>query len=139
MQTTSKILMVRPFRFAFNEETALNNHFQQQADFAGAEAVRAQEEFDAFVNRLRGRDVEVLVVQDSPDPLTPDAVFPNNWFSSHLSGELVLYPVFAPNRRLERKREAVISTYGTILSVPLSTVEMLGGGSVRCMMAEIFY
>lgn len=118
--------MVRPFRFAFNEETAQNNYFQQPTasgsdtqeasppltgtgvrPVAGATsdsvAVKAQEEFDAFVNQLRGKDVDVLVVQDTPDPWTPDAVFPNNWFSSHLSGELVLYPMFAGNRRLERK------------------------------------
>jgi hypothetical protein len=94
--------MVRPFRFAFNEETAQNNYFQQP-EKSGSEAVKALEEFDAFVHRLRGKDVEVLVVQDTPDPWTPDSVFPNNWFSSHLSGELALYPMFAENRRLERK------------------------------------
>lgn len=102
MQTTSKVLMVRPFRFAFNEETAQNNYFQQPTD-SGSEAVNALEEFDAFVNQLRGKDVDVLVVQDTADPWTPDSIFPNNWFSSHLSGELTLYPMFAENRRLERK------------------------------------
>jgi len=55
-------------------------------------AEKALEEFDAFVQLLRGNDVDVIVVQDTPEPWTPDAVFPNNWFSSHISGELVLYP-----------------------------------------------
>lgn len=103
MQTTSKILMIRPFRFAFNEETAQNNYFQQPAEPGTAAAVRALEEFDAFVHQLRGKDVDVHVIQDTPDPWTPDSVFPNNWFSSHLTGKLVLYPMFAENRRLERK------------------------------------
>lgn len=98
--------MVRPFRFAFNEETAQNNYFQQPA-VSGSVAVKALEEFDAFVNQLRGKDVDVTVVQDTPAPWTPDSVFPNNWFSSHLSGELVLYPMFAENRRQERKPEVV--------------------------------
>ncbi len=98
--------MVRPFRFAFNEETAQNNYFQQPAA-PGPVAVKALEEFDAFVTQLRGKDVDVLVVQDTPAPWTPDSVFPNNWFSSHLSGELVLYPMFAENRRLERKPEVL--------------------------------
>lgn len=98
--------MVRPFRFAFNEETAQNNYFQQPA-VSGSVAVKALEEFDAFVNQLRGKDVDVTVVQDTPAPWTPDSVFPNNWFSSHLSGELVLYPMFAENRRQERKLEVV--------------------------------
>ncbi len=98
--------MVRPFRFAFNEETARNNFFQQ-ATGQGSEASRALEEFDAFVHQLRGKDVDVLVVQDSPEPWTPDSIFPNNWFSSHISGELVLYPMFAENRRQERKPEVL--------------------------------
>lgn len=100
--------MVRPFRFAFNKETAGNNHFQQLVE-ADPEtvALKALNEFDTFVNQLRGKDVEVFVVQDTPYPETPDSIFPNNWFSSHLSGELVLYPMFAENRRLERKPEVL--------------------------------
>ena len=106
MQTTSKLLMLRPARFAFNEETAQNNYFQQPS---GSESVaeKALEEFDTFVRLLRANDVDVTVVQDSPEPWTPDSIFPNNWFSSHLTGELVLYPMFAPNRRQERKREVL--------------------------------
>lgn len=109
MQTTSKILMVRPARFAFNEETAENNYFQIRSELSDQESEKeriseeAIKEFDAFVNLLRANDVDVTVVQDTPDPYTPDSIFPNNWFSSHFSGELVLYPMFAPNRRQERK------------------------------------
>lgn len=106
MQTTSKILMVRPYRFAFNEETARSNYFQHATE-PGSVAGDALEEFDAFVNQLRGKDVEVMVVQDTPDPQTPDSIFPNNWFSSHLCGLLVLYPMFAENRRQERKPDVL--------------------------------
>ncbi|MBK5196244.1 MAG: amidinotransferase, partial [Proteiniphilum sp.] len=88
MQTTSKVLMIRPAHFAFNEETAQNNFFQQKST-SDAVAEKALEEFDAFVTLLRGKDVDVTVVQDTAEPWTPDSIFPNNWFSSHLSGELV--------------------------------------------------
>ena len=94
--------MVRPARFDFNEETAKNNYFQQKTGQEGV-SEKAVEEFDAFVNLLRRNDVEVIVMQDTEEPWTPDSLFPNNWFSSHLSGELVLYPLFAENRRWERK------------------------------------
>lgn len=109
IQTTSHLLMVRPARFAFNEETAGNNAFQQRigAEEASLLQQEALEEFDAFVNLLREQGVEVTVVQDTPTPFTPDSIFPNNCFSTHRdeSGHtLVLYPMFAPNRRLERER-----------------------------------
>lgn len=106
MQTTSKVLMVRPVRFGFNEETAQNNYFQQKS-FCGSVAELALKEFDTFVNLLRGKDVDVWAVQDTPEPWTPDSIFPNNWFSSHITGELVLYPMFAKNRREERKAAAM--------------------------------
>jgi len=88
MQTTSKILMIRPARFAFNAETAQNNFFQQKVERSSV-AEKAVEEFDAFVQLLRRNDVDVTVVQDTKEPYTPDALFPNNWFSSHFTGELV--------------------------------------------------
>ena len=94
--------MVRPARFGFNEETAGNNHFQRKTE-TGLIAEKAVEEFDAFVKLLRGNDVDVTVIQDTIDTPTPDSIFPNNWFSSHITGELVLYPMFAENRRQERK------------------------------------
>ncbi|MGI6342594.1 MAG: citrulline utilization hydrolase CtlX [Bacteroidales bacterium] len=106
MQTTSKILMVRPLQFAYNEETAQNNQFQKKSDPVSV-GEKAKKEFDDFANLLRENDVEVIVVQDTVEPWTPDSVFPNNWFSSHASGELVLYPMFAGNRRKERKPEVM--------------------------------
>ena len=106
MQTTNHILMVRPVRFAFNEETAANNAFQQRSETeeaAQAIAREAIEEFDDFVRLLRENGITVEVVQDTPEPFTPDSIFPNNCFSVH-GDTLVLYPMFAPNRRLERKK-----------------------------------
>lgn len=102
MQTTSKLLMVRPAKFAFNEQTAGNNYFQENSNLPSV-AEDALKEFDTFVNLLLSNDVDVTVVQDTPEPWTPDSIFPNNWFTSHFTGELVLYPMFAENRRLERK------------------------------------
>ena len=106
MQTTNHILMVRPVRFAFNEETAANNAFQQRSETeeaAQAIAREAIEEFDDFVRLLRENGITVEVVQDTPEPFTPDSIFPNTCFSVH-GDTLVLYPMFAPNRRLERKK-----------------------------------
>lgn len=115
MQTTNHVLMVRPARFAYNEQTATNNAFQQKSE-EGEDAVaqEALREFDAFVALLRDNGVTVDVVQDTPEPPTPDSIFPNNCFSTHSltpvpspEGEgstLVLYPMYAPNRRLEREK-----------------------------------
>lgn len=110
MQTTHHLLMVRPVRFGFNEETATNNAFQQKSESA-EEALRTQRqavnEFDAYVALLRENGVDVDVLQDTPEPFTPDSIFPNNCFSTHCEGErrtLVLYPMFANNRRLERDK-----------------------------------
>jgi len=94
--------MVRPVRFGFNEQTAVNNSFQRRGLELSAQEM-ALAEFDNFVTLLRTNGVEVTVVEDTPDPHTPDSIFPNNWFSTHESGELVLYPMCAPNRRMERK------------------------------------
>lgn len=102
MQSTSKILMIRPINFGFNEQTSTNNAFQVKG-FEKDAAIKAGAEFDAFVDMLRAHDVQVVVIEDTPQPHTPDSVFPNNWFSTHQGGTLVLFPMFAPNRRLERK------------------------------------
>ena len=112
MQTTDHVLMVRPVGFAYNEQTAGNNAFQQKetsADEARLTAEKAIAEFDAFVALLRENGVRVDVLQDTPEPATPDSIFPNNCFSTHVeerSGfrSLVLYPMFANNRRLERDK-----------------------------------
>jgi len=98
--------MVRPVRFGFNEQTAGNNSFQKRGYELSAQDM-ALEEFDNFVSLLRANNVEVVVVEDTPEPHTPDSIFPNNWFSTHASGELVLYPMCAPNRRLERKESVL--------------------------------
>lgn len=106
-QLTHTLLMVRPARFAFNEQTAESNAFQQKDAAQSPEAVRAaaQAEFDAFVEKLQSVGVNVIVAQDSPEPAKPDAVFPNNWVSFHSDGTLVLYPMNTPNRRIERRPE----------------------------------
>lgn len=102
MQTTSNLLMIKPVRFDFNAETAVNNSFQQaSADQQVSE--KAAVEFDRFVSVLRNAGVQVTVVEDTPEPHTPDSVFPNNWISFHSDGTVFLYPMFAVNRRLERK------------------------------------
>ncbi|MDX9782220.1 MAG: arginine deiminase-related protein [Bacteroidales bacterium] len=106
MQTTSKVLMVRPVRFGFNEQTAENNSFQKRGYEQSAQEM-ALEEFDKFVTLLKSNGVEVVVVEDTPEPHTPDSIFPNNWFSTHATGELILYPMCAPNRRLERKESVL--------------------------------
>ena len=102
MQTTSHILMIRPVNFTFNAETAVNNAFQKNAADTDAQRL-AHEEFNSFVTLLRDHDVDVTVMDDTPDPYTPDSIFPNNWISFHEKGLVCLYPMFAVNRRLERK------------------------------------
>ena len=106
MQTTSHILMIRPVNFAFNAETATNNAFQVKNDEANVHG-RALKEFDEFVKMLRQNDVEVTVVEDTPEPNTPDSIFPNNWISFHGDGTVLLYPMYAPNRRAERKEHVL--------------------------------
>lgn len=102
MQHTSHLLMIKPVRFDFNAETAVNNSFQQQSkDEAVAE--KATKEFENFVTVLTNAGVDVTVVLDTAEPHTPDSVFPNNWISFHEDGTIFLYPMFAVNRRLERK------------------------------------
>ncbi len=99
--------MVRPVKFGFNEQTSQNNSFQVRG-YEESAGERAVNEFDEFVKLLIDKGVEVVVAEDTPEPHTPDSIFPNNWFSTHEGGTLVLYPMFAPNRREERK-PAVIS------------------------------
>ncbi len=106
MQHTSHILMIKPVKFDFNTETAVNNLFQiRSADPAVQE--KALAEFEAFIETLKKNGIDVMVIEDSPDPHTPDSVFPNNWISFHEDGTLVLYPMFAENRRLERKQTVI--------------------------------
>ena len=96
--------MVRPALFAYNPQTAKSNAFQKEpSQHQDSVHQRALAQFDAFVLLLRANNIDVTVVQDTPEPHTPDSIFPNNIFSLHHDGALVLYPMFAPNRRLERK------------------------------------
>lgn len=103
-QHTSQVLMVKPIQFAFNPETAVSNAFQQQQASTQIQA-KALAEFDAMVNLLRNNGVEVWVVEDTPEPFTPDSVFPNNWISMHENGMVGIYPMQAENRRLERRAD----------------------------------
>lgn len=106
-QTTNSILMIRPVAFRMNEQTAVNNYYQKVLDglLPATVNAKAQEEFDAFVKKLRSVGVNVIVVDDTLSPDTPDSIFPNNWISFHENGDVVLYPMFAENRRLERREE----------------------------------
>lgn len=114
--------MVRPARFAFNAETAASNRFQSSDDSdTAADAASALREFDAMVATLREAGVRVLVVEDTPFPLKPDAVFPNNWVSFHADGSVVLYPMQSPNRRRERRDDLVRAVR-----------EQLGFADTRC-------
>lgn len=101
-QTTSHLLMIKPVRFNYNAETAVNNSFQQASD-DHAVAEKATKEFEHFVEVLTAAGIDVTVVPDTAEPHTPDSVFPNNWISFHQDGTVFLYPMFAVNRRLERK------------------------------------
>ena len=110
-QTTNTILMVRPVNFRMNEQTAVNNYYQVSIDGVLPETIntKAQKEFDGFVEKLRNIGVNVIVVNDRKETDTPDSIFPNNWVSFHENGDVGLYPMFAENRRLER-REDILET-----------------------------
>jgi len=99
--------MIRPVNFGFNEQTAESNAFQNRhADKNGVNE-KAQAEFDAMVNVLRENGVDVIVVDDTIEPHTPDSIFPNNWVSFHDDGGIFLYPMQAENRRLERREDII--------------------------------
>ena len=110
-QSVADVLMIRPVRFAGNPQTAESNRFLQLTGAANPAAVQAQAlaEFDGLVQALTHAGVRVHVFDDVPDPHTPDSIFPNNWISFHADGTVVLYPMLAPNRRLERRMDIVES------------------------------
>jgi hypothetical protein len=112
-QTTNHILMVRPANFGFNEQTAESNAFQTNDTSKSDAQIKAEAiaEFDAFVAQLRGVGVNVIVAEDSASPITPDAIFPNNWVSFHADGTVITYPMYAPVRRLERQ-ESILELVG---------------------------
>jgi hypothetical protein len=108
-QTTNTILMIRPINFRMNEQTAVNNYYQQEIDNVLSSTLnsKAQNEFDAFVDKLRSFGIDVIVVSDSDEFDTPDSIFPNNWISFHKDGTIGMYPMFAENRRLERREDII--------------------------------
>lgn len=108
-KTTDTILMVRPISFRMNEQTAVNNYFQEDIDLKNAEInTKAQQEFDAFVEKLEAVGIKVVVVSDDHTYDTPDSIFPNNWVSFHNRGDVAIYPMFAENRRRERREDVFI-------------------------------
>jgi hypothetical protein len=107
-QTTNTILMIEPVAFGFNDQTAVNNYFQQQfIDTDSDIQLQALAEFNEMVELLRKKKLNVLIVKDTTEPQTPDSIFPNNWISFHGDGQAVLYPMFAPNRRKERRQDII--------------------------------
>ena len=107
-QITDQVVMIRPWSFRMNEETAVNNYFQKSGDLSPATVIaNAQKEFDGLVDKLRSKGVKVLVVEEGEDRNTPDALFPNNWISFHADGTVALYPMYAENRRKERREDVL--------------------------------
>ena len=108
-QTTNTILMIRPINFRMNEQTAVNNYYQQEIGNVLSSTLnsKAQNEFDTFVDKLRSFGIHVIVVSDSDEFDTPDSIFPNNWISFHKDGTIGMYPMFAENRRLERREDII--------------------------------
>lgn len=105
-QTTNHILMIEPVCFAFNEQTAPNNYFQEKANTTAEHLQeKALREFTSMVQKLRSYHIDVITIKDTPTPATPDSIFPNNWVSFHADGKVALYPMFAENRRWERRQD----------------------------------
>lgn len=104
MQTTDTVLMIEPIAFGYNAETAENNYFQVEQKGSDIQE-KALQEFNAFVEKLRSKGINVITVRDTLEPHTPDSIFPNNWVSFHNDGKVVLYPMFAQNRRVERRND----------------------------------
>lgn len=117
--------MIRPVNFEFNRETAVTNAFQVESNDSDVQQ-KAIREFDSFVDKLRSKRIDVIVINDTPEPYTPDSIFPNNWISFHNNGDVVLYPMFAENRRLERKPNVIAeikSKFSVSNTIDLSNYE----------------
>ena len=107
-QLSSSLLMIRPCQFFSNPQTADSNKFQGRSKLSDNEQQEAAvNEFDMLVSKLKDADMNVCVFEDTPEPVTPDSVFPNNWVSFHSDGTVVLYPMEAENRRLERRLDII--------------------------------
>ena len=116
-QITNSIMMIKPVGFRYNEQTAVNNYYQKVLDNLSAEQTQenALNEFNAFVEKLKNAGVNVIVVEDTKTQDTPDSIFPNNWVSFHSSGLVGLYPMYAENRRYERREDifdTLVNEYG---------------------------
>ncbi|HKZ67460.1 MAG TPA: arginine deiminase-related protein [Chitinophagaceae bacterium] len=125
MQTTSHLLMIQPVSFGYNAETAVNNTFQVQSPDTNVQQ-KALKEFNDFVTVLQNNGVDVTVVQDTALPHTPDSIFPNNWVSFHRDGTLLLYPMYAANRRAERKDHVlkkIMEKFSVVKQIDLSSYE----------------
>ena len=106
MPLASTILMVRPAAFGFNAETAANNYFQSNPDISKEELQKkVLAEFDKMVQTLRSHDINIVVIEDTKEPAKPDAIFPNNWLSTSPNGTVGVFPMYAPNRRIEKRDE----------------------------------
>ncbi|MFC5282736.1 citrulline utilization hydrolase CtlX [Pedobacter alpinus] len=118
MQNTSNILMIRPVAFRFNSQTSDSNAFQHKAEDENVQE-KALVEFNNFVNKLRLNHINVIVIEDTLQPHTPDSIFPNNWVSFHNDGSVYIYPMQAENRRMERREDIldVLSTQFNIKEV----------------------
>jgi len=132
-QSTNTLMMIRPVQFRFNEQTAVNNYYQKIIEGIKPEEAneKAQIEFDAFVKKLRSKGIKVIVFDDLIDTDTPDSIFPNNWISFHGDGRVGLYPMYAENRRLERREDILAllqSTHGFKISeiIDFTSYEALG-------------
>jgi len=108
-QITNNIMMIEPVSFNYNTETAINNYYQINNTALSKEEIqqKALKEFKEFVSLLRSKNINVIVFKDTENPKTPDSIFPNNWISFHIDGEIVLYPMYAKNRRLERRNDII--------------------------------
>ncbi|MGZ5196361.1 MAG: citrulline utilization hydrolase CtlX [Kaistella sp.] len=104
MQTANTVLMVEPVAFGYNSQTAENNYFQVEQKDVNIQS-NALQEFNSFAEKLRSKGINVITVKDTLEPHSPDSIFPNNWVSFHSDGKVVLYPMFAPNRRVERRMD----------------------------------
>lgn len=104
MQNTDTVLMIEPVAFGYNSQTAENNYFQMNSENTDTQS-KALQEFNSFAQKLRDKGINVITVKDTPEPHTPDSIFPNNWVSFGVDGKVFLYPMFAPNRRDERRIE----------------------------------
>lgn len=105
-QITDTVLMVRPIAFGYNAQTAKNNYFQVNSENQSTQE-KALEEFNFFVKKLQDKGINTIVIDDTIEPHTPDSIFPNNWISFSSKGEAILYPMFAPNRRDERRLDII--------------------------------